>query len=62
MVQVIVAVVDAVLDAIDEMTGAVLSAVTVTELDVAKLLDVSRATAKIVLLPEVVAVESHTIE
>jgi hypothetical protein len=47
---------------IEESIGAALSLVTAIELDVAKLFEVSRATAKIVLLPLVVAVESHTIE
>jgi hypothetical protein len=60
---VIVALVDAgVPDEIAEMTGGVLSAVIVTVVDVAKLPDVSRATATMVLEPVDVAVLSQITE
>src|SRR5665213_1683037 len=63
VVQVIKAVVcPGVPEEIAEETGAVLSSVTVIDEEVAKLLEVSRATANIVFEPDEVAVESHVIE
>lgn len=59
VVQVIVAVVSVVLVAMAEMTGAVLSRVTVTAVEVARLPDVSRATATMDFDPLDVAVLSQ---
>jgi hypothetical protein len=62
VVQVMVAlVVPGVPDEIEEMTGGVLSTVKATAVDVARLFNVSRATATIDLAPLDVAVESHVI-
>ena len=62
MVQVMVAVVVAVLEAIELMTGGVLSTVTLIDEEVAKLPEASRATATIDLEPLDVAVVSHATE